>query len=185
MVAGAALIPAAALHAWRSADALALPADRRRRIVEELLEAAGAAGMVGGQALDLMAEERQLELDQVARLHARKTGALLAAAPAMGGLAATAGTDVVEALRTYGSELGLAFQIADDVLDATSSVGDLGKEPSDAGLSKSTYVSRLGVEEARKRARRRSAKAREALVEASLSSPLLDTLAEYVVRRRT
>lgn len=184
MVAGAVLIPAAALQAWRGGGALALPPDRRRKIVVELLEAAGAGGMVGGQVLDLLAEERELDVEEVARLHSMKTGALLAAAPAMGGLAARAGPEIVEGLRSYGRELGLAFQIADDVLDATSSAGDLGKEPSDAGLAKSTYVSRLGVEEARKRARHRSERARAALADVGLSSPLLDTLAEYVVRRR-
>ncbi len=92
---------------------------------------------------------------------------------------------MVEAFRKYGQELGLAFQIADDVLDATSSAADLGKEPSDEGLAKSTYVSRLGVEEARKRAWRRAEGAREALEAAGLDSPLLAALAEYVVRRRT
>ena len=185
MVGGAALIPAAALQAWKAAGALSLAEDRSRRIVAELLEAAGAAGMVGGQALDLLAEERELDVEEVAQLHGMKTGALLAAAPAMGGLAADADEEVVDAFRTYGRELGLAFQIADDVLDATGSAADLGKEPSDEGLSKSTYVSRLGVEGARKRAWQRSERAREALVEAGLSSPLLENLAEYVVRRRT
>lgn len=185
MVAGAALIPAAALQAWRSTGALSLPTDVRARVVAELMEAAGAAGMVGGQVLDLLAEDRELDVDEVARLHALKTGALLAAAPAMGGLASGADGTVVEGLRSYGRELGLAFQIADDVLDATGSASDLGKEPSDAGLAKSTYVSRLGVEGARERARRRAEKAREALARAGVSSPLLDGLAEYVVRRRT
>lgn len=184
MVAGAALIPAAALQAWRGTRALSIPAERGRRIVRELMGAAGAAGMVGGQALDLLAEERELDVGQVARLHALKTGALLSAAPAMGGMAAGGDEEVVEALRSYGRELGLAFQIADDVLDATSSADDLGKEPSDAGLAKSTYVSRLGVEGARERAHRRSKRARRALADVGMTSPLLDALAEYVVRRR-
>jgi len=184
MVAGAALIPAAALQAWTGSRALGLDDDRARRITVELLEAAGARGMVGGQALDLMAEERELDVEEVADLHAMKTGALLSAAPAMGGLAAGGDERVVEAFRTYGKELGLAFQIADDVLDATSSAAALGKEPSDEVLAKSTYVSRLGVDEARERARSRSEAAREALEGAGLASPLLDNLAGYVVRRR-
>jgi len=184
MAAAAALIPAAALQAWTSAEALELEPTEARGVVATLLRAAGASGMVGGQALDLLGEERALSPRELDALHARKTGALLAAAPTMGGRAAGAGAAVLDALGRYGRELGLAFQIADDVLDATGTARELGKEPSDRELSKSTYVSLYGIDEARARARERADAARDALRAAGLRAPLLDSLAEYVVRRR-
>lgn len=184
MAAGAALIPAAALQAWRGARALELDGEDARDVVRILLRAAGAAGMVGGQALDLLGEERTLDADDLDVLHAKKTGALLAAAPTMGGRAAGADQEAMAALAAYGRELGLAFQIADDVLDATGSATELGKEPSDRELAKSTYVSVHGLDEARARAGERAERARSALDGAGLEAPLLRDLAEYVIRRR-
>lgn len=184
MVAGAALIPAAALQAWSGARALELNRDEAREVVGLLLHAAGASGMVGGQALDLLGEERVLDADDLDVLHAKKTGALLAAAPKIGGRAARAGEEAARALERYGRELGLAFQIADDVLDATGTASELGKEPSDRNLAKSTYVSLYGIDEARARARERAGRARDALAAADLDAPLLHDLADYVVRRR-
>lgn len=185
MVAGAVLIPAAALQAWRACRALDLDAGDARPVVRDLLVAAGAAGMVGGQVLDLLGEERALDADELDQLHEKKTGALLAAAPSMGGRAAGAGRETIGALERYGRELGLAFQIADDILDATGTAGELGKEPSDRELEKSTFVSRYGIEGARERARERAEGARRALDGAKLDAPLLHELARYVVRRRT
>ncbi|HMJ57569.1 MAG TPA: polyprenyl synthetase family protein, partial [Gemmatimonadales bacterium] len=109
-------------------DALRLSASRQREIALELFRAAGAGGMIGGQALDLEAEAKTLPIDQLAEVHRRKTGALIAASCVIGGLAA--GDDApqghVEALRAYGEAIGLAFQIADDVLDATATSDQLG-----------------------------------------------------------
>ncbi len=183
-VAAASLIPAAALRAWEAAGELGVPEGGAREIVRELARAAGAAGMVGGQALDLDAEGRVLDEEALDRLHRLKTGALLAAAPRIGGLAAGAGAEVLDALQDYGRGLGLAFQIADDILDATASSGELGKHPSDRDLEKSTYVSVHGLEEARRRARRQVDAARGALDDAGIDAPLLHALAEYVIRRR-
>jgi geranylgeranyl pyrophosphate synthase len=139
--------------------------------------------MVGGQWADLLAEGRGLGAAELDALHRRKTGALLAASLVMGGLAANAADSAVEGLREYGEAIGLAFQIADDILDATQRVETLGKNPSDAALGKSTYVVVHGLEPASERARAEVARALLALQRAGLSAPRLAALAEYVVAR--
>jgi geranylgeranyl pyrophosphate synthase len=167
-------------------DALALPAQRRREIALELFRAAGAGGMIGGQALDLEAEAKTLPVAALEEVHRRKTGALIAASCVIGGL--SAGEDVgrghVDALRAYGQAIGLAFQIADDVLDATATSDQLGKTAGkDAALAKATFVSLLGVGAARAEAERLAAKAVDQLRAAGLASPTLAELAHYIVTR--
>ena len=183
VVAGAALIPAAALQSVTASRALGCSPEASVRVTRALLEASGAGGMVGGQWLDLLGEGQALTGPELDRLHGRKTGALLASALVMGGLAAEAEEPVVEALRVYGTAIGLAFQIADDVLDATSSAEVLGKNPSDTALDKSTYVSLHGLEAARERAAQVVAAALDALDGAGLEAPALRGLAHYVVER--
>ena len=183
MRAGAALIPAAALHALAACETLGCPPARARAVAAALLEAAGAGGMVGGQWADLLGEARALGADELEALHGRKTGALLAASLVMGALAAGAPDRVVNALGAYGRAIGLAFQIADDILDATQQAETLGKNPSDVTLGKSTYVALYGLEGARVRARAESERAVEALRAVGLEAPTLVGLADYVVAR--
>ncbi|MSR23017.1 MAG: polyprenyl synthetase family protein [Gemmatimonadetes bacterium] len=184
VLAGAALIPAAALQLWIASGALGLNEGTRRELVRILSRAAGAAGMVGGQALDLLGEgERQLSRDEMDALHGRKTGALLSASLLLGSTAAGASRRTGEALQRYGEEVGLAFQIADDVLDATADAGTLGKHPSDWNLGKSTYVALLGIDGARQEAGLRVEQALAALAEGGIESPPLEALARYVVHR--
>jgi geranylgeranyl pyrophosphate synthase len=183
-VAGALLIPAAALQAWEGARALGLDDTVARTLVKELAMAAGGGGMVGGQLLDLLGEEESLEADELDDLHRRKTGALLRAALRMGAIAGEATPKQLEGLDRYGAAIGLAFQIADDLLDATSSAEELGKNPSDAELGKSTYVSLFGVEEAGRRARGLVSEAVHSLEEAHLDAPELEALARYIVERK-
>ncbi len=180
---GAMLIPAAALQAWEACGALGCSEGRRREVVRRLMVAAGAGGMVGGQWIDLESEGETLTSDELDALHRLKTGALLTASLTMGAQAAGARHLVIDALERYGRAIGLAFQIADDVLDATSTADALGKRPSDAELQKSTYVSLHGLEEARVRARTLVVEAQDALAEAAIDAPRLVELAEYVVRR--
>jgi geranylgeranyl pyrophosphate synthase len=166
--------------------ALPLSAARRREISLELLRAAGAGGMIGGQALDLEAEAKALPIDALEEVHRRKTGALIAASCVIGGL--SAGDDVprahIEALRSYGDAIGLAFQIADDVLDATATSDQLGKTAGkDAAHAKATFVTLLGVGAARAEAERLAAKAVDHLRDAGLVSPILVELAHYIVTR--
>ena len=183
MRAGAALIPAAALRAWTASRTLGHTPDSARRITSVLLQAAGAGGMVGGQWADLLAEGRVLGAADLDALHRRKTGALLAASLVMGGLAASASETVVGALREYGEAVGLAFQIADDILDATQEADTLGKNPSDAALGKSTYVAVHGLQTADARARAEVARAIGALERAAIPAPRLVALAEFVAAR--
>jgi geranylgeranyl pyrophosphate synthase len=183
MRAGLALIPAAALHALRACRRLGCPPARARAVTGVLLRAAGAGGMVGGQWMDLEGEGKALGAEVLDDLHRRKTGALLAASLEMGALAASAPKPVVEALREYGGALGLAFQIADDVLDATQSAEALGKHPSDVARGKATYVALYGLEEARRRGCAESERAVAALSRQGITAPVLEALARYVVER--
>ncbi len=167
-------------------DALDLPPDRGRAVALELFRAAGAGGMIGGQVLDLEAEGRRIPLDALREVHQRKTGALIAAACVIGGLATdgAAPSEHLAALRAYGEAIGLAFQIADDVLDATATSAQLGKTAGrDAALAKSTFVSVLGVGAARAEAERLAAQAVDRLRQAALVSPTLVALAHYIVTR--
>jgi geranylgeranyl pyrophosphate synthase len=159
---------------------------RRREIALELLRAAGAGGMIAGQWLDLDAEGRPVSRAELENVHRHKTGALIAAACVIGGLAAGDAVPAahVAGLRAYGSAIGLAFQIADDVLDATATSDQLGKTAGkDAAQAKSTFVTLLGVGAARAEAERLAARAVDRLREAGLVSPTLMQLAHYVVSR--
>jgi geranylgeranyl pyrophosphate synthase len=182
--AGVALIPCASIQAMRAARGLGCDEPGVRRIVAELNQAAGAGGMVGGQALDLLGEGRTLSSEELDGLHRRKTGALLTASLVIGGLAAGAPVRVLEGLERYGRAVGLAFQVADDLLDATATAEALGKKPSDAQLDKSTYVSLYGLEEAACRAQALADEAVEALVSAQIEAPALSALSRYVVERK-
>lgn len=165
-------------------EALGLEPDRRRAIAVELFRAAGAGGMIGGQALDLDAEGRRLAAAELEEVHRRKTGALIAAACVIGGLAAGGPPAACAALRSYGADVGLAFQIYDDVLDATATSDQLGKTAGkDAALAKSTFVTLLGVGAARAEAERLAARAVDRLRQAGLVSPTLVELAHYIVTR--
>lgn len=183
MYAGAALIPAAALRARSGCRTLGCSEEATRAVASELLVAAGGSGMVGGQWVDLLGEGMALQADDLDALHRMKTGALLTAALGMGALAAGVDAGRAEALRRYGRAIGLAFQIADDVLDATADAETLGKNPSDTDLDKSTYVSLYGLDEARARATAQIDGAIEALHAVSLDAPILEAIARYVVER--
>lgn len=183
-VAGVAMVPLAARWALDAAEALGLPAAARTGIVRELMRASGAAGMVGGQLLDLAGERRALALDELERTHRGKTGALIEASARIGGIAAGAAPEALAALASYGASLGLAFQIADDVLDATATTAQLGKTAgADAARNKSTYAALMGVEGARRRAHALAEEACAALAGAGLESPTLEHLARYAVTR--
>jgi len=165
-------------------DALELDVERRRTIALELFRAAGAGGMIGGQALDLEAEGRRLPAAELREIHRRKTGALIAASCVIGGLAAGAAPTAREALRGYGADMGLAFQVYDDVLDATATSDQLGKTAGrDAALAKSTFVTLLGVGAARAEAERLAAQAVDRLRQEGVVSPMLVELAHYIVTR--
>jgi len=178
------LVPVAIEELALAAQELGLSDAVLGRMAELLLEASGIRGMVAGQWLDLEAEGREPSLAELVEIHRRKTGALIEAACVLGGLAAGAAAPMLDALRAYGAEIGLAFQIADDLLDATATSEQLGKTAGrDAKLAKATYVSVLGVERAREEALRHADQACAALHDAGVASETLTSLADYIVQR--
>jgi geranylgeranyl pyrophosphate synthase len=184
MVAGLALIPLAVRLLLEAAAVLELPEPTTAAAVRELCRGAGAAGMVGGQLLDLEAEGRALQLGELTRVHRLKTGALFAASLRTGGALAGAQGAVLDALGSFGDGLGLAFQITDDILDETMGAGVLGKTPGkDREASKSTFPALLGLDGARQAAARQADRAISGLRQAGIDSPMLLTLAEFAVHR--
>lgn len=182
--AGAVMIPLAASAAYRSASALRLPGDACCTIVKVLMQGAGAGGMIGGQLLDLEGEGKDLSQGDLDAVHAAKTGALIASSVEIGGVAAQIPKAGFDALGSYGSRIGLAFQIMDDVLDVTSSTDMLGKIAGrDAALNKSTYPALLGVEGAVARANQLIDEACSDLRAENLLSPELEGLARFIVAR--
>jgi farnesyl diphosphate synthase len=124
----------------------------RCELVQELAVAAGAAGMCGGQMIDLEAEQRRLTMDQVLELQRLKTGALIGFACEAGAILGAAPPDARQALRGYAADLGLAFQIQDDLLDVTGDAALTGKDLGrDEAAGKATVVALLGAEGARAR----------------------------------
>jgi len=155
-------------------------ADQRLRAVHELARAAGASGMVGGQAIDLEAAgrvtgqaARQLDAAKLEDMHRRKTGALIRAAVTMGAITAGGDAPTVEAAGDYARDLGLAFQIVDDILDVEGSAQALGKTAGkDAAAGKPTYPAYYGVEGSRRMAAECIGRAIASLERAGLGGPL-------------
>ena len=177
------LIPLAAIQALEAARLLGCEEALARSVSKTLMRAAGGGGMVGGQWMDLMGEGRALGPEELNRLHQMKTGALLVASLEVGSVAAEASDKVRAALLEYGSAVGLAFQIVDDILDETSSSEALGKNPSDAQLQKSTYTSLHGLDGAKIKARTEIERALGALETARIECDELISLAHFVVER--
>ena len=185
-VAGLAMVPLAARAAWRGALAAGLARDAAAECVRELMKASGAGGMIGGQLLDLEAEGVHLSLGELEQVHRRKTGALIEAAVTLGARAAHASREQLTSLEQYGGQIGLAFQIADDVLDVTSTTARLGKTAGkDVRLQKSTYPALLGIEGATERATSLVEKACQGLAETGLLTPGLEALAYFIVERQS
>ncbi|MGA9836870.1 MAG: farnesyl diphosphate synthase [Gemmatimonadaceae bacterium] len=184
--AGVAMVPLAARAAARAARTMGLAPMVTTHIVEELMRASGAGGMVGGQLLDLEGEERRNSLAELERIHRAKTGALIGAAVTLGGLSAGASAERMAALDRFGASVGLAFQIADDVLDVTATTDELGKTAGkDVAYGKTTYPALLGVEGAVAKADALVAEGCGALAEAGLLSPGLERLARFIISRRS
>jgi geranylgeranyl pyrophosphate synthase len=180
------LVPVAARLLAAAARELGLPTTTVGAMAEALFHAGGVQGMVGGQWLDLEAERRRLPLAELTQVHRGKTGALIRAACALGGMAAGAGSAELAGLTAYGEDIGLAFQIADDVLDATGTSEELGKPAGrDAQLAKSTYVVLLGIDGARAEARRLAESAVDHLDHAGVPSAALGALAGYIATRNS
>jgi len=183
-VIGAAMIPAACALLDEAAARLGARPGVRAEAVRQLASAAGGGGMVGGQWLDLMAEGQPLDVARLEMIHARKTGALFAASLRLGGLLAGASPAALDGLGACGVALGLAFQIADDVLDEVGVPAVLGKTAGrDRERSKATYPALVGLEAARERAAAGAAEAVAALRQAGLHDEVLEALIGFAVDR--
>ncbi len=183
VIVGAALMPLAVQAILRSAGPVALDELTTRRLITSLTAASGAAGMVGGQLLDLRAEGRDVGRDELERIHTGKTARLISASVAMGGIAAGADDAEVVRLERFGLQLGLAFQAIDDILDLRGDTQKLGKESGrDTALRKATYPGLFGLEEAENMSRRLASAAASELAELEESAELRD-LAGYIINR--
>jgi geranylgeranyl pyrophosphate synthase len=150
-----------------------------------LAEAIGTAGMIGGQVDDILATGRPADEPRVRSIHERKTGALLRACPLIGGLIAGAGKEALAALASYGADLGLAFQIIDDILDIEGTPESLGKSiGKDVAAGKATFPAAIGIERSRARAEDLARRAQETLRILGPAAAPLSALAAYIVRRR-
>ena len=159
-------------------------AGRRAEAVLLVARGAGLSGMVGGQVADLAAERSTPSHGDLEWIHRHKTGALIAAAVALGALHAGADPPEREAMARYGDALGLAFQITDDILDRTASAEALGKTPGkDERSGKATYPALLGLEPSRREAQRLAELARASVPAGVRDRSVLDALARYAVDR--
>lgn len=156
-----------------------------RRALTCLAEATGSNGLVGGEVLDIEGENKKPDAELLKTIHDRKTGALITASCVMGGVMAGADESQMTALEKYGQDVGLAFQIADDVLNETSTAEELGKAVgSDREMGKQTYPALLGLEKAKQEAQRHHEKAVEAARQLKGDASGLIELAQIVVERR-
>lgn len=162
-----------------------LPPQRVLGAAAALADAAGIDGMVGGQVIDLESEGKTVDLSVLEALQEGKTAALLTAACVMGARLAGATAAQEEAARVFGRQIGLSFQIVDDILDVTATAEQLGKPVgSDADNEKVTYVSLLGLEPARELARERTEQAIQALAPFGEEAEALRTLARALLTRK-
>ena len=146
--------------------------------------AAGPEGMVGGQAFDMLSEDKHIPLEELKVLHRGKTGALFNASVELGLILGNADTVTRTALMEYANCLGLLFQITDDILDVTGTIEELGKTPgSDIRQHKSTYVSLLGLEGAKEQASSVGKQAHDALNSVSYDTSILAALIDYLLKR--
>lgn len=157
---------------------------QKLQMIQELTRAAGPLGMIGGQALDLLAENKQLNIDEMRQLHQMKTGALLEVSCVLGALAAGASPDQTEKTRQFGACLGLAFQIVDDILDIEGGI-EIGKpQKSDVANQKATYPSLFGMAKTKELAQKAMNEAIESLAEFKERASFLREIALYVVNRK-
>ena len=153
-------------------------------ILLEFSECGGSKKLIGGQVLDLEGEGKDLTKAQLVRIHENKTAALLTTSLRLGGMTANATPRQLEALTDFGYNLGLAFQVIDDILDVTQSTEKLGKTAGkDEAVNKATYPSILGLEKSKKEAARLTKKALDALTVFGKKGQRLEDIAHYLLDR--
>lgn len=156
----------------------------RLKIIHIIARAAGPQGMVGGQALDIASENTSFPFETLQTIHKNKTGVLITCSVHAGAIGAGASPEQTEKLIAYGNNIGLAFQIVDDLLNATSTTKQLGKAAgSDANRGKATYPAFFGIEKTRTKAKEAVEKAINALSEFNENADPLRAIAEYIYTR--
>lgn len=161
------------------------PAQTQLQLLSQLSTASGARGMVGGQAIDLAAVDRDIDLTHLEALHRMKTGALIRAAVTMGATFAGATSSQMASLDEYAECIGLAFQVQDDILDIESDTATLGKtQGADQALNKPTYPALLGMAGAKDKARQLDQQAQQALASFGPAATPLRDLSTYIISRR-
>ena len=162
-----------------------LLAKRSLKLIGVIARAASYRGMVGGQVVDMLSQNKPADLETVQQMHTRKTAALISAAAESGALAGGGTDDQVEALAEYGRAIGLAFQIADDILDIEGSTEVLGKTAgSDVARGKVTYPAAVGLEGSRQAAQTLVNEALAALERFDNKAEPLRALANYIIARK-
>jgi geranylgeranyl diphosphate synthase type II len=158
---------------------------RRLRVIRELSNAAGTVdGLIGGQVADIESEGKEVSARDLEDIHRSKTGAMITASAVVGGVIAGATQEQIDRLRSYGERVGLAFQIADDILDVTSTSEKLGKTPGkDAASFKATYPAIHGLEASAKRAGELVEEA--AVIASGLGAPMLEEIARFIIARES
>src|SRR2546421_5461401 len=158
----------------------------RMRVVAEVARASGIPhGMVAGQALDLEAESRNVSGDELRTIHLQKTGALISAAARGGAMIAGVNEREIEAITSYATNLGLLFQITDDLLDVTATAEDLGKTPGkDARARKATFPALYGIEDTRAQLKMVHTAARNALKSVARETQLLQSIVDFIWQRQ-
>ena len=168
------------------AEDRSLSSEKRTQLIQEIATASGTpAGMVAGQALDLEAESREVSAHELEQIHRLKTGAVIIAAARCGAIIADAASDEIEAITNYGAQLGLLFQMTDDLLDVTATAEAIGKTPGkDVRSKKATYPSLYGIEATREHLAAAHASACASLSRISQPTELLRALADFILKRQ-
>ncbi len=161
------------------------PENRRLQVVNLIARAAGSLGMVGGQALDIACEGKEITFETLQFIHSRKTGALITASVQAGAVLGGASPEEFKALTEYGEKIGLTFQIVDDLLNVEGTLEQLGKAAgSDAARKKTTYPAFFGIEATKEKARATSESAIDCLHDFGEQAEPLRELARYIVNRK-
>ncbi len=160
--------------------------DKKIQACQELAKAAGASGMVGGQVLDIEFTAKDADEEDVIEIHRKKTESLIRASVLCGGILSGAGEVALAAFSAFGSKLGLAFQIVDDILDVEASFSEMGKKTGkDAAIGKATYPSVAGLEKAEAEAKRLVREAKDSLIVLGEKATSLCEIAELCLSRRS
>ncbi len=166
-------------------DQSGLAPSQQLKMLKTLSKAAGYFGMCGGQAIDLDSTNQQIDLRQLTQLHALKTGALISCAVELALIASDADESDKNGLRIFAENIGLAFQVQDDILDITSTTQELGKPlGSDTEANKSTFPSLLGLDKAKQTAEQLINDALSELADLPYNSQIIEDFARYIVARR-